>query len=70
MGTYVIPHFRKRGLGLAQWREMLRLRRVRAMRVKVATLDGAFLLNALQRKFPNVQWKVETACSRDQSVAG
>lgn len=59
MGAYVVPHLRRRGLALALWWEMFRLRKTRAMRLKVVSREGDALVKSLTSNFPNVVWNVE-----------
>lgn len=59
MGTFVVPKLRRRGIALALWREVFRLRKAKAMRVNVVSQEGDALLGSLLREFPAVEWQVE-----------
>ena len=60
-GTMVRPAYRKKGIGSALWREMLRTENPSRMNVQVISNKGLTLINKMKAEFPNVCWDVDVS---------
>ncbi len=57
-GTYVWPQWRKEGAGKFLWRTAIDIFNPRVIKVAVVSDLGKTLVNALQRDYPNVRFKM------------
>lgn len=60
-GTYVIPEYRKNGLGFSLWEKVFELEKPELIYGHVETIDGYRLYNKIQRKYNNINYEFTIA---------
>ena len=68
-GTYVIPEYRKYGLGFSLWDKVFQLEKPELVYGHIESIDGYFLYNKIKRTYPNVKYDFSMAANVLDNIA-